>query len=216
MHLHVTALMEPPRMSKAEWKRFKSARRGYGPDSIKRNNALTKREAAVKVAVAAVAATCQKEEKRWVKRKEELQARARNVEQQAREAVAVRARGYACERWANTYVHGEEGEILPAEARHLSLIATMQDAGVEPRAARRAAAQVRAQTMTSADPDPVVRALAVLSAGTHVWYIRSNGSVAVATVVTVHSCVPPFYTIAFDVGGVGGERQTPRSKLVPM
>ena len=78
--------------------------------------------------------------------------------------------------------------------------------------------------MTSADPLPdpdhplsgCQGARSAVRTGTHVWYIRSNGSVAVATVVTVHSCVPPFYTIAFDVGGVGGERQTPRSKLVPM
>ena len=130
-----------------------------------------------------------------------------------RDAASAIARGHRCERWADELVHGETGEIRSPEARMISLRAQMMDAGASPQAATRAAAQVRAQRLTSVDPDPNVRALSVLHTGMHCWFISTDGKIAEATITAVHSDVPPYYTISFENGH---ERNTLRSNLIPM
>lgn len=158
----------------------------------------------------------EQEKKQLVLERAAQRSREEGMEQEMkqvyREAASTTARGLRSEVWAHEMVHGEAGAVLSQEARAVSLRAQMQDAGASQQQARRAAAQVQAQMLAAVDPKPSVRALTAFSAGEHVWYIRSDQSVAVATIVKVHAGIPPFYDIAFE----GGEqRQTLRAKLVP-
>lgn len=136
----------------------------------------------------------------------------REMQERERAAAAVLARGQRSERWAQQYVHGEEGEVLPRERYRVSLQAKMVAIGATEAAATRAACQVEAQLLSSVDPSPTVRALSVLPVQSQVWYIQPDKSVLPAVIIAVHTGVPPYYTIAFEDGR---ERETLRHKLVP-
>jgi hypothetical protein len=126
----------------------------------------------------------------------------------ARQAASVMERGRRCEKWANEFVLGEEGEILPTPGRRMvAAAARMLDTGHIDRSGALHAAVV-SEIEAQADPCN----LSLLSVGSQVWYLHGSSFIPV-TVVAVHpEGQPPFYTIRFDNGH---ERQTVREKLSP-
>ena len=126
----------------------------------------------------------------------------------ARQAASVMERGRRCEKWANEFVLGEDGEILPTPGRRMvASTARMLETGHVNRSTALRTAAVR-ETELQADPGE----LSVLAKGSQAWYARMSSFIPV-TIVGVHpEEQPPFYTIRFDNGH---ERQTEREKLSP-
>ena len=137
------------------------------------------------------------------------------TKRQRREAAATLASGRRSQEWANRLVsmHGEDGEIITPNARAASLQALMDDTyGRNSLEARRAFLAVEAQRFTSISPNSTVRELPVLPVKANVWYISDDGNPVPASVVAVHTGIPPYYTVQFESGR---ERETIRAKLVP-
>lgn len=126
----------------------------------------------------------------------------------ARNAASAIERGRRSEKWANEFVLGEDGEILPTPARRMvASAARMLETGHVNRSTALRTAAVR-ETELQADPGE----LSLLSMGSQAWYACESLFIPV-TIVGVHQEEqPPFYTIRFDSGY---ERQTLREKLTP-
>ena len=187
--------------------RERAVARGYTDDHTAKRHA----------ALATTAAKLRVEAQQQQQAKASLRAREaafdREIQERERAAAAVFARGQRSERWAQQYVHGEEGQILPRDLKRNSLRARMIEMGAVPADATRAALQVELQLLARFNTNPTVRDLSILPVKAPVWYITNDENVIPATVSAVHhEVVPPSYTIAFEGGA---QRDTIREKLVP-
>jgi hypothetical protein len=138
---------------------------------------------------------------REAKLAEEVQSARAGMKTVGREAASAVARGHRSERWAHTFVFGEEGEILEdPERRMVASAAHMLARGhIDRRTALHTAVQREV-----CNPDLLCR-------GSQVWYQQQTGSLLPVTIVAVHAdCLPACYTIRFDSGM---ERQTEHSRL---
>ena len=156
-------------------------------------------------------------EKELLSKEQALLEREASLQQetkrQRREAEAKATQGLAYTKWANEFVHGEEGEILEGRmGRSISTMARLLDTGLlDPAEASRAAAAKELQACMPPAQLPV------LEKGASVWYTKpkGDGDMVPATITAVHTEVAiPYYTIKID--GAEGERQTERVNVVSM
>ena len=140
------------------------------------------------------------------------EAEQADMRRRERESDSKWDRGVRCEQWATRLVglHGEDGEILPPNARVCALQDLMDHTyGRGSLDSRRVVTAVEAQRWSSISPNPLARGLSTLPVDTSVWYLRDDELPVPATIVATDGIG---YTIEFDSGA---KRNTMRSKLVP-